>query len=87
MVAFIMMVCLWNDAGLCRLGPVHRWEVIRENATSNLWGRSRTENPVWAVAFLVSGRGPVRSPAGGWLVVSAVGVVVVVQSDLGPDRS
>jgi len=87
MVPFIMMVCLWNDAGGRRVAPVHRWEVIRENSTSNLWCRGRAEDPVRIVAFLVSGRWKGWSPAGVRLVVSALGVVVASQGDLGPDWS
>jgi len=87
MVPFIMMVCLWNDAGARRMAPVHRWEVIRENSTSNLWCRGRAENPVRVVAFLVSGRWKAWSPASIRLVVSSLGMVVASQGDLGPDRS
>jgi len=87
MVPFIMMVCLWREAGARRLAPVHRWEVIRENSTSNLWCRGRAEDPVRIVAFLVPGRWKVWNPACIRLVLSTLGVVAASQSDLGEDRS
>lgn len=64
---------------------VHRWEVVRDNTTANLRCRGREEGQDRIVAFVVSGRWTVGRATRIRLVVSAFGLVVALQRDVGQD--